>query len=49
MPPPGGPTVIRRARGTGAPLHVGYVDDEGREVALEDVEFAPTANYPTRG
>jgi DNA-binding HxlR family transcriptional regulator len=48
MPPPGGPTVERRARGTGRPLHVGYVDDEGREVALDDVEFAPTANYPTR-
>ena len=48
MPPPGGPTVERRARGTGRPLHVGYVDDDGREVALDDVEFVPTANYPTR-
>ena len=46
LPPPGGPTVVRRARDTGAPLHVGYVDDQGREVALEDVEFVPTANYP---
>lgn len=48
MPPPGGPTVVRRVRDTGAPLHVGYVDDDGREVALEDVEFVPTANYPGR-
>src|SRR6201996_3961595 len=48
MPPPGGPTVERRARGTGRPLHVGFVNDEGREVALHDVEFVPTANYPTR-
>src|ERR1700759_3553130 len=48
MPPPGGPTVVRRARDTGAPLHVGYVDDQGREVALDDVEFVPTANHPTR-
>jgi DNA-binding HxlR family transcriptional regulator len=48
MPPPGGPTVARRARDTGAPLHVGYIDDQGREVALDDVEFVPTANYPTR-
>src|ERR1700753_533414 len=23
LPPPGGPTVVRRARDTGAPLHVG--------------------------
>src|SRR5579875_363781 len=46
LPPPGGPTVVRRARDTGAPLHVGYVDDRGREVALDDVEFVPTANYP---
>jgi DNA-binding HxlR family transcriptional regulator len=46
LPPPGGPTVVRRARDTGAPLHVGYVDDHGREVALADVEFVPTANYP---
>jgi DNA-binding HxlR family transcriptional regulator len=48
LPPPGGPTVVRRARDTGAALHVGYVDDRGREVALDDVEFVPTANYPTR-
>jgi DNA-binding HxlR family transcriptional regulator len=46
LPPPGGPTVVRRARDTGAPLHVGYVDDQGREVALDDVEFVPTASYP---
>jgi DNA-binding HxlR family transcriptional regulator len=46
LPPPGGPTVARRARGTGRPLHVGFVDDQGREVALADVEFVPTANYP---
>jgi DNA-binding HxlR family transcriptional regulator len=49
LPPPGGPTVVRRARDSGAPLHVGYVDDQGREVALDDVEFVRTANYPTSG
>jgi DNA-binding HxlR family transcriptional regulator len=48
LPPPGGPTVNRRARDSGRPLHVGFVDDQGREVALPDVEFAPTANYPAR-
>jgi DNA-binding HxlR family transcriptional regulator len=46
LPPPGGPTVARRARGTCGPLHIGFVDEQGREVALDDVEFVPTANYP---
>jgi DNA-binding HxlR family transcriptional regulator len=46
LPPPGGPTVDRRARDSGRPLHVGFVDDQGHEVALPDVEFARTANYP---
>jgi DNA-binding HxlR family transcriptional regulator len=46
LPAPGGPTVVRRTRDTGRPLHVGFVDDEGHEVALPDVEFARTANYP---
>jgi DNA-binding HxlR family transcriptional regulator len=48
FPPPGGPTVVRRARGSGEPLHVGYIDDQGHEVALADVEFIPTANYPAQ-
>jgi hypothetical protein len=38
--------VDRRARDSGRPLHVGFVDDQGHEVALPDVEFARTANYP---
>lgn len=46
LPPPGGPTVARRDRRTGRPLHLGFVDDEGHEVTLPDVEFARTANYP---
>ena len=45
LPPPGGPTVVRQAR-DGRPVHVGFVDDQGREVALPDVEFVRTANYP---
>src|ERR1700759_2889694 len=46
LPPPGGPTVARRARGTGGSLHIGFVDEQGREVALDDVEFVPPAHYP---
>jgi DNA-binding HxlR family transcriptional regulator len=45
-PWPQGPTVARRDRRTGRPLHVGYVDDRGHEVGLEDVELARTAAYP---
>ena len=41
LPPPGGPTIERRVRGTGQPLHVGYIDDDGREVTLPDVRMIP--------
>jgi hypothetical protein len=41
-----GPTVVQRARDTGRPLHVGFIDDHGREVAPGDVQFVPTAAYP---
>src|SRR5450631_992942 len=33
LPRPGGPTIVRQARDTGRPLHVGYIDDESHEVA----------------
>lgn len=46
MPPPGGPTVVRRERDSGRSLHVGYIDDRGREVDTGDVVFVRTANYP---
>ena len=46
LPWPDGPTVLRRARKTGRPLHLGFVDDRGREVPLEDVEWVRTAAYP---
>jgi DNA-binding HxlR family transcriptional regulator len=46
MPWPEGPSVLRRARDTGRPVHVGFVDEEGREVAAEDVELLRTAVYP---
>jgi DNA-binding HxlR family transcriptional regulator len=41
-----GPSILRRARGTGRPLHVGYVDDLGVEVAADDVVLVRTAAYP---
>jgi DNA-binding HxlR family transcriptional regulator len=47
LPRPEGPTVVRRARSSGRPLHVGYIDDLGREVGLDDVSLERTAAYPT--
>jgi hypothetical protein len=32
LPRPEGPSMLRRVRGTDCPVHVGYLDDEGREV-----------------
>jgi DNA-binding HxlR family transcriptional regulator len=46
LPRADGPTILRQERGTGRPLHVGYVDDGGREVGCADVEFVKTAAYP---
>jgi DNA-binding HxlR family transcriptional regulator len=40
-----GPTVERRSADD-RPLHVGFVDDDGREVPLPDVRFVRTAAYP---
>jgi DNA-binding HxlR family transcriptional regulator len=37
LPRPEGPSVLRRIRGTDLPVHVGYVDDQGNEVAPADV------------
>ena len=31
LPRPEGPSMLRRVRGTDGPVHVGYLDDEGRE------------------
>ncbi|HEY3977097.1 MAG TPA: helix-turn-helix domain-containing protein [Streptosporangiaceae bacterium] len=46
LPWPQGPTVLRRDRRSGDALHVGYVNDLGREVPTQDVEFVRTAAYP---
>jgi DNA-binding HxlR family transcriptional regulator len=36
-----GPSMLRRVRGTDRPVHVGYVDDRGREVEPADVAAIP--------
>src|SRR5262249_60312115 len=32
LPRPEGPSMLRRGRGTGCPVHAGHLDDQGREV-----------------
>src|ERR1700677_3029836 len=32
VPHPDGPSKLRRVRGTGRPVHVGFIDDDGREL-----------------
>jgi len=41
LPHPDGPSMLRRVRGTGGPAHVGFVDEEGREVGLAEVAIIP--------
>jgi hypothetical protein len=47
LPRPGGPTMLRRVRGTDDPVHVGYLDEGGREVSAADVTVIP-AGQPGR-
>ena len=43
LPRPEGPSMLRRVRDTGRPVHIGFIDDRGREVAQEDVAMIPAA------
>ena len=47
LPRPEGPSMLRRIRGTDLPVHVGYVDDQGNEVAPADVAVIPAARPGT--
>ena len=47
LPRPEGPSVLRRIRGTDLPVHVGYVDDQGNQVALADVAVIPADSAQT--
>ena len=46
LPWPDGPSILRQTR-DGRPLHVGYIDENGREVAAADAVSGRTAAYPT--
>ncbi len=47
LPWPEGPSVLRRERHTGRSVRIGFVDESGREVPLDDVELVKTAAYPS--
>jgi DNA-binding HxlR family transcriptional regulator len=46
LPWPEGPSVLRRVRDSDRPVHVGFVDGDGREVPAADVAMIRTAAYP---
>ncbi|GAA0938234.1 helix-turn-helix domain-containing protein [Kribbella koreensis] len=48
LPWPEGPTALRQTRGTSKPLHVGFVDEDGREVPLDEVDTVHFNDYPNR-
>jgi DNA-binding HxlR family transcriptional regulator len=47
LPPPEGPSVLRRVAGTECPVHIGFVDPDGQEVPLDDM--AMISAYPPPG
>jgi DNA-binding HxlR family transcriptional regulator len=47
LPRPDGPTIERRTRKNNRPVHVGFIDDRGREVAANQVAAIRTCAYPT--
>lgn len=50
-PRPAGPSACQRTRSTGRAVHVGFLDEDGREVPMEDVSLmaAPEPESSTLG
>ncbi|WP_250032367.1 winged helix-turn-helix transcriptional regulator [Paractinoplanes maris] len=46
LPWEGGPTVVRQEHETSAPVRVAFVDGDGHEVPLDEVDAVRTAVYP---
>ena len=46
LPWPEGPNILRRTKDSDLPVHVGFVDDSGREIARENVAMVRTAADP---
>jgi hypothetical protein len=38
--------MLRRVKGTDCAVHVGYVDERGREIEPADVAIIPTGAHP---
>ena len=41
LPRPEGPSMLRRVKGTDCPVHVGFIDERGREVEPANVAVIP--------
>ena len=48
LPWPEGPSILRRVRGSDQPVHVGFVDDEGKEIPPADFATIRTAAYASK-
>ena len=46
QPPPAGPSMLRRVAGTDCPVHVGYIDPDGREVSPDGFAMVPAHPSP---
>jgi DNA-binding HxlR family transcriptional regulator len=46
LPRRDGPSLLRRTKDDGLPVHVAFVDDSGREIPNERVVLVRTAAYP---
>lgn len=46
LPRPEGPSMLRRVRGTDCPVHIGFIDDRGREVHQAEVAIIPADATP---
>jgi DNA-binding HxlR family transcriptional regulator len=47
LPRPEGPSILRRVRGTDHAVHVGFIDERGREIPPADVDMIRTVAYPS--
>jgi DNA-binding HxlR family transcriptional regulator len=46
LPRPEGPSMLRRVAGTECPVHVGYIDPDGREVSPDGFAIVPAQTSP---
>ena len=46
LPRPEGPSMLRRVAGTECPVHVGYIDPDGREVSPDGFAMVPAQTSP---